>query len=79
MAYVVDTSIDNDRSGEGVSEARRRFAQYLPPDNPDGSPTSRAQVQALIVPGGSASYGDLTLSVTAGSASGDTVRLSRIP
>jgi len=79
VAYVVDTSLDNDRSGEGIGSARQRYAQYLAPANPARSPRSKAQVQPLIVPGGSAAYGDLMLSVVAAEASGDTIRLERTP
>jgi hypothetical protein len=79
VAYVVDTAVENDRTGEGTGEARTRYAQYLGPVNPPGSPRSRGQVDPLIVAGGSATYGDLVLSVVAAEASGDTIRLERIP
>lgn len=76
VAYVVDTAVENDRTGEGTGEARTRYAQYLAPVNPSGSPRSRGQVDPIIVTGGSASYGDITVSVVAGGAS-DLVRITQ--
>ncbi|MFM8649860.1 MAG: cell wall-binding repeat-containing protein [Actinomycetota bacterium] len=73
-AYVVDTSADNDRSGEGMGQARARYAQYLAPVNPAGTPSTRAFAQALIVTGGTARYENITLTVVAGGAT-DTVRI----
>jgi hypothetical protein len=75
-AYVVDTSVDNDRSGEGRGSARTRYAQYLAPNNPPGSPSTRANVQALIVAGGSATHDGITVSVVSGGEF-DTVRITR--
>ena len=75
-AYVVDTAVDNDRSGEGTGQAKTRYAQYLAPDNPAGTPSTKAFVQALIVPGGSARYGDITVSVSA-SVDFDSIRIER--
>jgi hypothetical protein len=76
VAYVVDTSVENDRSGEGIGEAKSRYAQYLAPSNPAGSPRSRGQVDPLIVTGGTARYENITVSVIAGGAV-DTVRIER--
>jgi hypothetical protein len=75
-AYVVDTAVENDRTGEGTGEARTRYAQYLGPVNPPGSPRSRGQVDPLIVAGGSASYGDITVSVVTGGNT-DLVRITQ--
>ncbi len=74
VAYVVDTSVENDRSGEGVGDAKTRYAQYLSPTNPAGSPRSRGQVDPLIVAGGSAHFENVTVSLVAGGAT-DTVRI----
>ena len=76
VAYVVDTSVDNDRSGEGIGEARSRYAEYLAPNNPSGSPRSRGQVDPLILAGGTARYENITVSVIDGGAI-DTVRIER--
>lgn len=76
VAYVVDTSVDNDRSGEGTGEARSRYAEYLAPNNPAESPRSRGQVDPLITTGGAARFENITVSVIAFGAI-DTVRIER--
>lgn len=75
LAYVLDTSVDNDRSGEATGDAKVRFAEYLQPVNSAGSPRFRGVIDPFITVGGSASESGVTVQLVQGGAN-DTVRVS---
>ena len=75
LAYVLDTSVDNDRSGESTGHAKVRFAEYLQPKNMAGSPRFRGTIDPFITVGGSAAESGVTVQLVQGGAN-DTVRVS---
>lgn len=84
MTYVVDTTLDNDRSGESVGQGRTRYASLVLPSSASARGLSDVVfsrggsgiVDPLILLGESVSYGGVSVSLVS-SGDYDTVRISK--
>ena len=84
MTYLVDTTLDNDRSGESVGQGKTRYASLLVPSTSSGRGLSDVVfgrggsgiVDPLILQGESVSYGGVTVSLVS-TGDYDTVRISK--
>lgn len=84
MTYVVDTTLDNDRSGESVGQGKTRYASLVTPANASARGLSDVVfgrggsgiVDPLMLQGESVTYGGVTVSLIA-SGDYDTVRISK--
>lgn len=84
MAYVVDTTLDNDRSGENVGQGRTRFASLLIPSNSSSRGLSdevfsrggTGILDSLMLQGESVSFGGVSIAFVS-SGDYDTIRISK--
>jgi len=66
VVYLVETTKDNDRTGEGQSLAKERFAEFISP-----------QADPILTAGQSVTYAEVTITYLEVDVAQDVVRISR--
>ena len=76
VVYLVDTTIDYDRSGESQGKALERFAVYIAPTTTDSSKMSRARVDPFLSVGESITHDGVTVQFIYDGPN-DVIRITR--